>query len=159
MLAAFMLPVGSAQARATLFDFYDTHTNSFSYQLPWCIPGNPTVNATVTETVSGQVVDTGRVVIVRGLLEVDDYLVLPDGKYIESGINRVHFEIVFNGPLTVHHDASQDFRTIYAADGTPVGKLMILETIHVTIRDVNGDGIPDPGEISVGFDHFRFRCL
>jgi hypothetical protein len=104
------------------------------------------------------VVDTGKVFTVHGVSAYDYHADFPNGMYVQSGLNRDIFSFVANPPLTVNTVADQDFRTIYAADGTPIGTLSIHETIHITFRDTNGNGAPDPGEISVQFDHFRLRC-
>lgn len=53
---------------------------------------------------------------------------------------------------------TQDLRTIYAADGTPIGTLSIHENSQIVIEDTNGNGEPDPGEVTVQFDHFRLHC-
>lgn len=89
---------------------------------------------------------------------IDYRLELPDGRYVQSGINRDRFVFVANPPLTVFNVVTQDFRTIYAADGTPVGTLSIHGGSHITFRDVNGNEMPDPGEISAEFGYFRLRC-
>ena len=102
--------------------------------------------------------DTGKVVNVHGVTAYDYHADFPNGMYVQAGLNRDIFTFHANPPLTVNSDATQDFRTIYAADGTPIGTLSIHETIHTTFRDTNGNGAPDPGEISVQFDHFRLRC-
>jgi len=114
---------------------------------------------TLTETATGQVVDTGKVFTVRGLNEYDVRLVLPDGRYVQSGpINRDRYVFVANPPLTVYNLVIQDFRTIYAADGTPIGTLTVHAGMHITFRDLNGNGMPDPGEITAQFEYFRLHC-
>jgi hypothetical protein len=39
-----------------------------------------------------------------------------------------------------------------------VGTLSIHAVLHITYTDLNGNFTPDPGEITVQFDHFRLRC-
>jgi hypothetical protein len=95
---------------------------------------------------------------VHGVNTFDYHGDFPNGIYVQSGLNRDIFVFVANPPLTVNNVAGQDLRTIYAADGTPIGTLSIHETIHITFQDTNGNGQPDPGEITVQFDHFRLRC-
>jgi hypothetical protein len=53
---------------------------------------------------------------------------------------------------------ARDLRTIYAADGTPMGTLSIHAGSHTAYDDLNGNGIPEPGEISAQFDNFHLRC-
>jgi hypothetical protein len=159
LLVALLLPAGAAQAQATIFRFVDTHTETFTAPLKGCLSGDLVGTVTLTETASGQVVDTGKVFTVRGVNEYDVRLVLPDGRCVQSGrINRDRFVFVANPPLTVYNLAIQDFRTIYAADGTPIGTLSVHAGMHITYRDLNGNGMSDPGEITAQFEYFRLRC-
>jgi hypothetical protein len=156
---ALVIPAGAAQAQATVMRFTDgPNTETFQAPLEGCLPSDLVGNVTQTETTTGQVVDTGKVFTVHGVSMYDYHGDFPNGIYVQSGLSRDIFTFVANPPLTVFSDATQDFRTIYAADGTPIGTLSIHETIHVTFRDTNGNGEPDPGEISVQIDHFRLRC-
>jgi hypothetical protein len=105
------------------------------------------------------VVDTGKnVFTVHGVDEFNYHLELPDGRHVQSGLNRDLFVFVANPPLTVFNVVIQDFRTIYAADGTPVGTLSIHAGMHITFNDLNGNSMPDPGEITAEFEYFRLRC-
>ena len=155
---ALLIPAGAAQAQATVFRFSGSDTETFSAPLEGCLPTDLVGNVTLTETTTGQAVDTGKVFSVHGVTTYNYHADFPNGMYVQSGLNRDIFTFVANPPLTVNTVATQDFRTIYAADGTPVGTLSIHETIHITFRDTNGNGEPDPGEIKVQFDHFRLRC-
>jgi hypothetical protein len=132
---------------------------TFSAPLEGCLPPDLIGNFTLSDTTTGQAVDTGKNVFeVHGVDIYDDHVVFPNGIYVQSGLNQDHFSFVANPPLFVNTVASQDKRTIYAADGTPIGTLTIIETIHITLQDTNGNGQPDPGEITVQFDKFRLRC-
>ena len=158
LLVALLLPAGAAQAQATVFRFSDTHTETFTAPLEGCLPENLFGTGTLTETSTGQVVDTGTVFTVRGVNEYDYRLTLPNGMYVQSGLNRDRYVFIANPPLTVYNVVTQDFRTIYAADGTPIGTLAIHAGMHITYRDLNGNGMPDPGEITAQFEYFRLRC-
>ena len=158
LVVALLIPAGLAQAQATVFRFSVTQTFTFTAPLEGCLPEDLVGTVTVTETSTGQVVDSGKVFTVRGVDEFDYRLELPDGRYVQSGINRDRFVFVANPPLTVFNVVTQDFRTIYAADGTPVGTLSIHAGSHFTFRDLNGNEMPDPGEISAEFGYFRLRC-
>jgi hypothetical protein len=159
LLVAVLLPAGAAHAQATVFRFFDTHTETFTAELEGCLSGDLVGTVTLTETATGQVVDTGKVFTVRGLNEYDVRLVLPDGRYVQSGpINRDRYVFVANPPLTVYNLVIQDFRTIYAADGTPIGTLTVHAGMHITFRDLNGNDMPDPGEITAQFEYFRLHC-
>jgi len=159
VLVALLLPAGAAQAQATVFRFSDTHTETFSSPLEGCLPEDLVGTVTLTETATGQVVDTGTVFTVRGVNEFDVRVEFPDGRYVQSGrINRDRYIFVANPPLTVQNVVIQDFRTIYAADGTPLGTLSIHAGFHITFRDLNGNEMPDPGEVSAEVGYFRLRC-
>jgi hypothetical protein len=159
LLVGLLLPAGVAQAQATVFRFFDTHTETFTAPLEGCLPEDLVGTVTLTETSTGQVVDTGKVFTVRGVNNYDYQLTLPNGIYVQSGpINRDRYVFVANPPLTVYNVVTQDFRTIYAADGTPIGRLSIHAGMHITYRDLNGNGMPDPGEITAQFEYFRLRC-
>jgi hypothetical protein len=41
---------------------------------------------------------------------------------------------------------------------TPIGTLSIHAGMHITYRDLNSNGMPDPGEITAQFEYFRLRC-
>jgi len=158
-VGALLIPAGAAQARATVFSFSDTHTETFSAPLEGCLPADLVGSVTLTETTTGQVVDTGKnVFAVHGVSAFDYHADFPNGIYVQSGLNRDIFTFVANPPLTVSTRTTQDLRTIYAADGTPIGTLSIHETIHITFQDTNGNGQPDPSEITVQFDRFRLLC-
>ena len=159
VLVALLLPAGAAQAQATVFRFSETHTETSTAPLEGCLPEDLVGTVTLTETSTGQVVDTGKVYTVRGVNEYDVRLVFPNGMYVQSGpINRDRYIFVANPPLTVYNVVIQDFRTIYAADGTSIGTLSIHAGMHITYRDLNGNGMPDPGEISAEFGYFHLRC-
>jgi hypothetical protein len=157
-VVAVLLPVGPAQAQATVFRFSETHTEEITTPLEGCLPEDLVGTGTLTETSTGQVVDTGGVFTVRGVNEFDLHLVFPDGSFVQSGLNRDRYVFVANPPLTVFNIVTQEVRTIYAADGTPIGTLTIHAGFHMTFRDLNGNGMPDPGEVSVEFGYFRVRC-
>ena len=159
LIAALFISTGSAQAQATIFQFSFTHTDTFTAPLEGCLPADLVGTSTLTETTTGQAVFTGQnVFTVHAVNTYDEHTDLPNGMYVQSWLNREHITFIANPPLTIFTSAGQDFRTIYAADGTPVGTLAINEVIHMTYNDLNGNGMPDPGEITVNLDHFRLRC-
>ena len=154
-----LIPAGAAQAEATVFSFSDSHTETFTGPLEDCLLPDLIGTATLTETATGHVVDTGKnVFTVHGVNAYDLHVDFPNGIYVQSGLNRDIYTFVANPPLTVFNTATQEFRTIYAADGTPIGTLTIHGGFHITFQDTNGNGEPDPGEITAQFDHFRLSC-
>jgi len=146
------------QAQATVTQFFATPTETFTAPLEGRLPADLVGTVTATETSTGQVVDTGKnVFFVHGVDNFDYHLTLPDGRFVQSGLNRDLFVFVANPPQTVFNVVTQDFRTIYAADGTPTGTLTIHAGNHITYNDTNGNHMPDAGEISAEFDYFRLR--
>jgi hypothetical protein len=65
LLVALVLPAGFAQAQATVFRFSDTHTDDITTSLEGCLPEDLVGTGTLTETSTGQVVDTGKAFTVR----------------------------------------------------------------------------------------------
>jgi hypothetical protein len=60
IVSALLIPAGAVQAQATVFRFSDTHTETFTGPLKGCLPPDLIGTATLTETTTGQVVDTGK---------------------------------------------------------------------------------------------------
>jgi hypothetical protein len=159
LVSALLIPVGPALAEATVFRFSDTETETFTAPLEGCLPEDLVGTVTLTRTSTGQVVESDSgVFTVRGVDDFDYHLELPDGSFVQSGLNRDRFVLVANAPHTVINFVTEDFRTIYSADGTPVGTLSIHAGFHVTFNDLNGNSTPDPGEIASEFGYFRLRC-
>lgn len=157
IVLGLLIPAGAAQAQATVFTFTETHTETSTGPMD-CLPPDLIGTATLTEIATGHVVDTGKVFTVYGVNNFDLHVDFPNGIYVQSGLNRDIYTFVANPPLTVFNVATQEFRTIYAADGTPIGTLTIHGGYHITYRDTNGNGVADPGEITAQFDHFRLTC-
>ena len=159
LMSALLASAAPAQAEATVSRFSGAHTETFTAPLEGCLPEDLVGTVTVTETFYGQAVDTGNHVFTIHFVNEFDYrLDLPDGSYVQSGLNRDIFTFVFNGSHTVQNAVTQDLRTIYAADGTPAGTLSIHAGFHITYNDLNGNFTPDPGEIAAEFGYFRLRC-
>lgn len=159
LLLVALISAAPAEAQATISRFFFTHTETFTAPLEGCLPEDLVGTVTLTETSTGQVVETGvNVFTFHGVDEYEYRLELPDGMYVESGLNRDLVVFVANPPHTVFNVVTQDFRTIYAADGTPVGTLSIHAGSHITYTDLNGNSEPDPGEVAAEFEYFRLRC-
>jgi hypothetical protein len=47
---------------------------------------------------------------------------------------------------------------LYAANGQPIGRVTVHTLSHMTWSDANGNGQPDPGEITVAIERFRISC-
>jgi hypothetical protein len=158
LVGSLLILAGPAQAEATVTRFSGTQTETFAAPLEGCLPEDLVGTVTLTETFYGQTVDTGKVFTFHGVNEFDYRLDLPDGSYVQSGLNRDRITFVANPPHTVFNVVTQDLRTIYAADGSEVGTLSIHAGMHLTYTDLNGNQTPDPGEIAAEFEYFRLRC-
>ena len=156
-LAAVLAPASAAHAEATVFGFEVTSPIPDSTALPECLPPDLIGTQAGSETFSGQVTDTGRTFQVHGTGTMVYRVTFPDGRYVD-GTAVDHLVFVLNAPLTVFNDVIQEPRTIYSATGEPVGQVIIHALSHVTYQDVNGNGTPDPGEISAQVDSFFFTC-
>jgi acid stress-induced BolA-like protein IbaG/YrbA len=84
-------------------------------------------------------------------------VVFPDGRYV-VGTAVEHFTFIATVPQTITTMTIQERRTIYSAEGQPIGEVRIHAVSHVTVRDANDNGEPDPGEITANVDRFFFTC-
>ncbi len=150
----------AAAADVLVEDFDLTRTDTFTAPLEGCLPADLIGTATVTEHSTGRVVRTPAAAVVKGVDSYDFRMTFPDGRYVDSGIDEERFTVVFTEPgrITVVSTDSRDERTVHAPDGTPIGTLSIRETYDVVFRDADGDGEPDPGEITVERHRFRLTC-
>jgi len=156
-LAASVVPAGIARAQATVFSFEFQEPLPSSTALPECLSTDLTGAQTGTETTMGQVTDTGHGVQVHGTDTLDYRVVFPDGQYV-AGTAVEHFTFIARTPQMVSKSVIQEPRTIYSADGQPIGTAFLHALSHVTFRDTNGNGEPDPGEITASVDQFFFTC-
>jgi hypothetical protein len=125
--------------------------------LPECLSSDLVGTQIGTETTVGQVVDTGRSFHVHATTTLEYRVVFPDGRFV-VGTAVEHISFNANAPQTVNTTTIQEQRTIYSAEGQPVGTVVIHAVSHLTFRDANGNGEPDPGEITASVDRFFFTC-
>jgi hypothetical protein len=154
---ALLLPAGLAHAQATVFRFEFQQPLTGTTALPECLPPELVGTQTGTESTVGQVTDTGHSFQVHGTTTLEYQVVFPDGRHV-AGTAVEHFSFIANAPQTVTTTTIQERRTIYSAEGQPIGEVFIYAVSHVTFRDTNGNGEPDPGEISANVDRFFFTC-
>jgi hypothetical protein len=123
-----------------------------------CQPA-PTGVITGTETVTGHFTVTAEGVHVRGTSTQDYRIDFADGRYLTSS-SPSHFEFELNllKQQTVSTEAQQDPGTLYASDGQAIGSVTVFTLTHITWRDLNGNGAPDPGEITANVSQFRVTC-
>lgn len=159
-IAGLTLALAStASARATVGTFYnqETFTVTFTDVTP-CTGLTLTSTATNTVTDAGRYVDTGETSHVSGTTTQDYRTDWSDGSY---SINHspAHWEFNTNSTgQVVYTWAQQDRGTLYNADGQVIGQFSVFTLNHVTWRDANGNGLPDPGEIKSTVDQFRITC-
>jgi hypothetical protein len=111
-----------------------------------------------TEATTLQVVDTGKTFHIAGTGTLTYTVTFSDGRYV-TGLAVEHFTINANAPLSVSTVAITESRTIFSAEGEPVGKVKIHAVSHITFQDANENGDPDPGEVRVAIDRFFFTCI
>jgi hypothetical protein len=146
---------GTASAQATLGEFYSQESGTGS-DVSLCTGLTGTVTHTVTD--AGRYVDTGGTFHVSGTSVQDYRTVWSDGTY-QINHSPAHWEFNTNSTgLVVYTWAQQDPGTLYNADGQVIGQLSVFTLNHVTWRDANGNGQPDPGEIKSTVDQFRVTC-
>ena len=147
-----------AHAAAVVLRVSASHTEVYPVDGYFCLPDG-VGTATQTESSTGQVVATGgRVFTFHGVDAYELRIDFADGSHVQSGIDRDLISAVFNPPLTVFHVVGQDTETLYDAHGQPIGRIEIHAGSQLVFSDLNGNGLPDDGEVSVAFDRFRLRC-
>lgn len=125
------------------------------------VPCYPDLAGTLTGTDagSGQFVLTNTGVHVEGV-ETQTYRIdFANGWYLLSS-SPTHFitNFDFASGQTVNTAAQQDRGTLYDAAGNVIGSIKVWGVTHLTWRDLNGNGQPDPGEITANVNLFKFSC-
>lgn len=125
------------------------------------VPCYPNLAGTLTgtDTGAGQFVLTSTGVHVEGV-ETQTYRIdFANGWYLLSS-SPTHFSTNFNFSTTQTENtlAQQDHGTLYSANGDVIGSVNVLGITHLTWRDLNGNGQPDPGEITANVNLFKFSC-
>ena len=155
MIAGLAFVPSALASPATVGNFYSQETITAT-DVSLCTGLTGTVTNTVTD--AGRYVDTGRTFHVSGTTTQDYRTDWSDGSYL---INHSPTHWAFNTNATgqvVYTAAQQDRGTLYSADGQVIGQLNVFTLTHVTWRDANGNGQPDPGEIKSSVDQFRVTC-
>jgi hypothetical protein len=103
-----------------------------------------------TDTGSGQITETDN----GFALHVSDTFVyrteFPDGSYL-TGVAHGHTSVVVSGEHTIYTEVIREPRTIYSADGTAIGTVMIHALVHTTTNNVTG-------VTTASIDKFFFTC-
>jgi hypothetical protein len=111
-----------------------------------------------TATTVGQFVDAGGTFHVHGTTVQVYRIDWSDGTYLLSR-SPSHFEFNTNSlGQVVATEVQQDPGILYSPHGQAIGRLTVFTLSHLTWRDTNGNGQPDPGEITADVDQFRVNC-
>lgn len=159
LAAACLALTASAYAdpMPTKFSFQDSFSDTIT-NFP-CFDGIP-VTMTGTVTVEGHSVENPGIHRSTHFTETIDYRVdIGDGRFVTGGVAR-HFSVAFNPqrPRTTVTSTQKELATLYASDGEPLGEITLHITGHNTYTDLDGDRIPDPGEITVAFETVKLTC-
>lgn len=150
----------SAQAAAVPVSTFSFSTEvSGQTSLPECLPEDLVGTVTGTEVTQGHATDTGFTFHANGTTTLTYRVDFPDGRYV-LGVAVEHFGFRNNGWPTQsnHTSVTRESRTVFSADGDPIGTGTIRALFELNFRDLNGNGQPDEGEIRSTVDHFSFTC-
>lgn len=158
--ALLLIPATIASAApATISDFVVVQEPETFTASAFCLSEELLGTVTTQETNTGRSVETSSGnFVVHGVDYFTYRIDFPDGSYVQAGIDRDLFMFVANGSGETFNRVTQDFETIYASDGTIVGKLAVNAHLHTSWRDADHDGVPDDGELSTQVESFRLRC-
>ena len=153
------IAVQPAYGKADIVGFKFENTFSDTGGSTECLSPELIGNVNATEIVTGQIVDTDPGFHVHATANLNYRVDFPDGSYIlGSAVEHITFGINPLDSRTTSTVAIQEPRTIYDADGQPIGKVMIHALSHITYSDANGNGQPDPDEVRASVEDFRFTC-
>jgi hypothetical protein len=150
------VPPAHGQVTIVRLEFHDTFTDIGGNE---CLPPEVIGVVAGTVTVTGQELETKSGFHFRATDTLDYRVDFSDGSYA-LGTAVEHEEINFNMHISLIVDtlAIHESRILYAADGQPIGRVMIHFLSHVTYRDVNDNFQPDPDELTATIEDFRFKC-
>jgi hypothetical protein len=154
-----LAPTALAKAETGKFDFSEQVTDPTA--LPECMPADladMVGEQEATETFHGTFVENRNGFHIEGSADLVYRVDFLDGRYVTgAGLATFHLNVDANGQAT-DSEIIREPRTIYAADGQVIGHVQIHALTHISYRDVNGNGEPDPGEFSVSRERFFFTC-
>jgi hypothetical protein len=154
-----LAPTALAKAETGRFDFSQPVTDPTA--LPECMPADVADmvgEQEATETFHGTFVETPTGFHIEGSADLVYRVDFPDGRSVTgAGLATFHLNLTANGRAT-DSEIIREPRTIYAADGQVIGHVQIHALTHLSYRDANGNGRPDPGELSVSLERFFFTC-
>jgi hypothetical protein len=129
--------VANASATVTRFTFFFTE-ETFGDTPAECMPVVKSGVTHATDTGSGQITETDNGFAVHGSDTFVYRTDFTDGSYV-AGVAHGHFSTIVSGSTTVQNDVVREPRTIYSADGTAIGSLMIHFLAHTTTDNLTGE--------------------
>ena len=112
------------------------------------VPKAGVTNATLTG--SGQLTETDNGIAFQSSSTFVYRTDFPDGSYL-TGAARENFSLIENRSRIIETQVVREPRTIYSADGTPIGQVMIHVLTHTTTDTATG-------ETTASVDRFFFTC-
>jgi len=137
-IASVLSLSGVANASATVTRFTFSFTETFADAPPECMPVVKSGVTSATDTGSGQVTETDNGFAFHGSDTFAYRTDFTDGSYL-AGVAYGHFSTIGTNSVTVQNDVVREPRTIYSADGTAIGSLMIHCLAHTTTDNLTGE--------------------
>jgi hypothetical protein len=158
-LALSLAPAAFAGAEVGTFHFEEVVTDPAS--LPECMPAalaDMVGTQDGFETTDGHFSANATGFHFAGTTVFSYRVDFPDGRYVVgAGISHFTGNFTASGE-TLSGEMIREPRTIYDPDGQVIGRVLIHAVAHLTYRDADGNGQPDPGEITVEVSRFAFTC-
>jgi hypothetical protein len=157
LILTFMaVPPAYGQVDLLRFEFHGTFSDIGGNE---CLPPEQIGTVTGTVTVDAQEIATHSGSHFRSTDHLDYRVDFPNGSYaLGSSVEHEEFNFIGRNSQIIDTLAIREPRTIYAADGQLIGRVMIHFLFHVVFRDTKGNDQPDPGEMTVSIEDFRFTC-
>jgi hypothetical protein len=149
----------AGNSEVTVGSFTDSET--FTDVVPGDYPCYQGVQGTVVgrDTIAGRFNNAPDFFHAAGSDTLDYRIDFSDGRYvIGHSDGRFSFEANAGAPFLKDTHVGRESATVYGSDGARLGTVTISNNFHATYTDLNGNGEPDPGEITASVDNFRVTC-
>jgi hypothetical protein len=161
--SGLLVAASAATAEATVVNsgtFYNQRTEVNPIIGSECLSGETPGTETITFTDSGTFVQTASGFHVQGTDTVSSRIVYTNGDYsLVAGSSHFSFNTSGTSGQTVSTSAGHELHTIYNSQDEVIARVLFAGVSHTTYRDLNGNGQPDPGEITSTFERLHFTCL
>ncbi len=171
---ALLVPAAASQGAAETGTFSFTNVLSEPQDLTGtCLGAGAIGTLTGTEAVTGRFTENGPPSFgfhFHAVSQLEFRIDFADGRYAlgtsveRSDFNALDTEHDDNGPgdtdVGQFKDSatSRDNATVYGPDGRALARVTVHHDGHMIWRDLDADGVPDPGEIRSEVDHLRLTC-